>query len=216
MDAARRRALRKKKILQNAEDRIKKLIGNVGADVKESNTSGRQKKLGNDSENIDSNIIHETCKTACSTKTEKITELRDKTDGYVSSEKLDKTNEQQSNEGFDRETNETTTFRFNSRILDEGLVKNQDQHTGIKNEMDSSVDKQSHHRAAQEETEENAIDFNAEPVAVDSKISSVRPVIVVIVAMLCFTKSLYLPVISSILGTPWFVEIYSTREVIIR
>ncbi len=231
MDAAsRRRELRKRRILQNAEDRINKLIRNVGADVKHEENLDKQTDFGNDNalklhahQNVNilnsSTKVDQNCETT--TQREKIlhgnsllrqdepTEMRDKTDGNVRKERVHETNVQQTDESFD---DQTTTQSHKEKIL-ENFPKNHGEPTKIQDKTGGYVRKERLHETDQQLIDENGAEFSTVPETVDSKISNVRPVIVTILAMLCFTKSLYLPAIVSILGSSWFLEICIEKEV---
>jgi hypothetical protein len=232
--AARRRELRKRKILQNAEDRIKKLTGSIVADVKHEEDVEKQTYFGNDSVlkllNNCSTEVDLNCETTFKDSTittpreklihgnslvhqDKPTEMRDKTDGYVRKERVNKTYEQQTDESF---PGQTTAHSHKEKILNENVPKHQDEPTEpteVRDKTDGYVRKKRLHEINQHQIDENETESNTKPEAVGSKISNVRPVIVMILAMLCFTKSLYFPAISLLLGSPWFLEIYNEKEV---
>ena len=168
--AARRRELRKRKILQNAEDRIKKLTENVGVDV----THGEKLEKQADKENS-LKEVHQNFET-----------------------KREKTLHQ-------------NTLNHN----DDSMQDNVDGRVMKKEIDDSQPDVHVYN-----ETEEQEIDNEPEIInpdtegnsTTDSRTSKVRPVIVMVFATLWFTKSLFLPIILSVLGSPWFLEIYNDEH----
>ena len=219
--AARRRKLRKTKILQNAEDRIKKLTGNFNGAVKHDEKIDKQTDFGNDiglilhahqnvndcsSTKVDQNI----CET--SAQGEKLcdgsdlpcqvkpAEMRDKTDGYIRN--VHETN---------KDDKSNTHVSYQEKIPDENCPKNQDKSAEMQDRTDG---KELVYHTDQLQNDDSGIELDTGSEDVGSKTSiNIRSVLVMILGTLCFTKSFFLPVISPILGSPWFLEIYSKEEV---
>lgn len=219
MDAAtRRRKLRKTKILQNAEDRIRKLSGNFNGAVKHDENLDKQtgfnddiglilheRQNGNDcsSTKVDQNIRgasargDKLCDGNDLSYQDKPTEVRD---DYIK-------NVHETNKG----DKATTHISYKEKIPDQNCPKNRDKSAEMQDKTDG---KEILYHTDQLQSDDSGIEFDTGSEDVGSKTSiNVRSMLVMILGTLCFTKSYFLPVISSILGSPWFLEIYSKEEV---
>ena len=221
--AARRRELRRRKILQNAEGRIKKL---TDADVRNEATFvsddglkiSAQKNVNNCSTKVDQNCDKTTAPREkvlegnCSSGQNEPTTKRD---GHVRKERVaNETNEQQNDGKFNHQTRQNNeNLHIKENVLDENFSKHEDEPAKLREKVDGYARKE-RHKISQNQNNENETELiNTEPEAVDNKIPNVRSVLVMILAILCFSKSLYLPALSSILGSSWFLEIFHKKEV---
>lgn len=222
--ASRRRELRKKKILQNAEDRIKKLTENGLADIKREETLDTDvalcaRQMFKNCPTSSGEVESADCE-ASETTPQKVKlpvsktlsrqieskEARDKIDGFHQAEKLNKPDEPETNENLH-------FYDSNVKLLDVDFRTNQSEIKGLEDKTENTISKENRHCIDQQRNKAQSIG-RAGHDAVDSKLSMLRPVIVMILAIMCFTKSVYLPALSFLLGSPWFLQIYCEKEVI--
>jgi hypothetical protein len=214
MDAAtRRRELRKRKILQNAEDRMKKLTGNIGADVEHDGHFGRDDPLKSQDRKSANNYsakVDQNGKITSASRGEKVldrnslscqNEPTKRRGGHVLKERVYETSDGR----FDPQTTQNI---HKENVLGENSSKHEDGKMGDKTD--------GCYRKERDEIQDDVHGTEfviTEPETVGGKTSNVRSVIVMILAILCFTNSLYLPALSSILGVSWFLEIWNIKEV---
>ena len=220
MDATARRRKRRKNILENAEERLKKLAGNFNGAVKHDENFDKQtetdKLILRARQNVNdssSTKADQNCEKSITqgenvfdendlVYQDKPTEMRDKAHGFIS-------DDIETNEG-DKATTHIPCIK--ERKPDQGDTKKEDKSTEMEDKTDG---KETLYYTSQLLNDDSENEFDTVSEDVGSKISiNVRSLLVMILGTLCFTKSFFLPAISSTLGSPWFLEIYISDEVI--
>ncbi|XP_028401474.1 uncharacterized protein LOC114524559 [Dendronephthya gigantea] len=197
--AAKRRAIRKRKILQNAEDRMKKLTGNAGVDLKHEENVDKETNFceANDKDTLKFNGINDDHQNANDNVDSSYTH-KDKVDGYDYRKEREHETEKKTN----NETFHSQITAQNSSDVKFPSLEDDCKEKGT--ETDAHIRKGKVDETANEQLiEENGIEFSTESEAIGSGKANVRTIVVILFATLCFTKSHYMPVVFSIVGSPW-------------